>query len=161
MKRGKKTSYQVPAGRKIPITKINCSKYCLCRTGIFIKHLPSRADALQNSQLVRGHGAGGSGARYPSSVLDWAELPSCPTEQVHTPTPVWAEGWNPRNTPHIPPNPVIERWISRLCKKSWIFVWLGFFYKMNCSTRFPSACGRITFCPTSTTFSWRQCKLRT
>lgn len=72
MKRGKKKkSYQVPAGRKIPITKINCSKYCLCRTDIFIKHLPSRADALQNSQLMRGHGTGGSGARYPGSVPSW------------------------------------------------------------------------------------------
>lgn len=49
----KKKSYQVPAGEKIPITETNCSKYCLCRTDIFIKHLPSRADVMQNSQLLR------------------------------------------------------------------------------------------------------------
>lgn len=70
MKKKKKKNYQVPAGRKIPITKTNCSKYCLCRTDIFIKHLPSTADALQNSQLMREHGTGTSGARCLSKVSD-------------------------------------------------------------------------------------------
>lgn len=72
-----KKSYQVPAGKKIPITKTNCSKYCLRRTDIFIKHLPSRADAIQNSQLMREHGTDSSGVRYHSSMEDVAEESSC------------------------------------------------------------------------------------
>lgn len=68
-----KKSHQVPAGKKIPITKTNCSKYCLCRTDIFIKHLPSRADAVLNSQLMREHGTASSEVRYHSSMEDLAE----------------------------------------------------------------------------------------
>lgn len=107
----KKKDYQVPAGRKIPITKTNCSKHCLCRTDIFIKHLPSRADALQNSQLMREHGTGRSGVR-------------CQTEQSCPVSHIWGE--NPETFPIT--QKILWQIDSHLCK-SW-FLNL-FFYKMN------------------------------
>lgn len=140
------------------------AKYCLCRRDIFIKHLPSRADALQNSQLAREHGPEQLRREIPSSTQDSAEQSS--------PCSHW---WS--TCPH-PTNRGIKKikyCLHNLKRQKDIryafpsmqtpaFSFFFFWTKWAFPTNFHCVQKRITFCPTSTSrifFALRIGKLMT
>lgn len=81
--KNEKRAVKSQQGGEFQLLRQTVAKRCLRRTDIFITHLPSRADAAQNAQLMREWGTDSAGARCSAEQSPWSPWKSAhPTLNV-------------------------------------------------------------------------------